>query len=75
MELDITFPPEMTHGETHDIGAALRERLEASDDVSRAFIHLGRPSESDAVSREVTPDEPLLAKEKSRHHDVKKDWR
>mmetsp|Transcript_34568 Transcript_34568/g.106865 ORF Transcript_34568/g.106865 Transcript_34568/m.106865 type:complete len:409 (-) Transcript_34568:31-1257(-) len=74
VELDIILPPEMPHREAHDVGQALQDRLEADEEVSRAFVHLdweashdvehgGRPS---LAKRPRTPSvdaaAPLLVK-------------
>ena len=74
VELDIILPPEMPHRDAHDVGQALQDRLEADEEVSRAFVHLdweashdvehgGRPS---IAKRPRTPSvdaaAPLLVK-------------
>jgi divalent metal cation (Fe/Co/Zn/Cd) transporter len=39
-EVDIGLPGSMPLSEAHDIGMELQQRLEAIDDVERAFVHL-----------------------------------
>jgi divalent metal cation (Fe/Co/Zn/Cd) transporter len=40
VEVDIVLPAKLPLNKAHDIGEALTLRLEALDDVERAFVHL-----------------------------------
>ncbi|MEO0146512.1 MAG: cation diffusion facilitator family transporter [candidate division WOR-3 bacterium] len=40
VEVIITVSPEISVREAHDIGAAVQERVESAEEVSRAFVHV-----------------------------------
>ena len=40
VEVIITVSPDISVGQAHDIGAAVQERIEATEEVSRAFVHM-----------------------------------
>lgn len=47
VEVDIVLPHDMTLKEAHDIGESLQLRLEAFEEVERAFVHLDYETEHD----------------------------
>jgi len=54
VELDIVLPEGMPLKSTHDIGEALQMKLEALDDVQRAFVHMDYEWEHAPEHRSLT---------------------
>jgi len=40
VEVEVILPPDMSLRETHDIGMELQHKIEAIDEVERAFVHM-----------------------------------
>ncbi|BDA45866.1 Metal tolerance protein 9 [Coccomyxa sp. Obi] len=62
VEMEVILPADMTVAESHDIALELQQKIEAMEDVERAFVHV------DYKSRDV----PLHKVERQMHNQAKK---
>ena len=54
VEVDVVLPEDMPLRQTHDIGEGLQIKLEALDEVQRAFVHIDYEWEHKPEHKKVT---------------------